>query len=48
VYLQFLVNGESVAEITDTNPVPAGTVGLFTGVNGEAEAEFDNFVVRKV
>jgi len=48
VYLQFLVNGESVAEITDTNPVPAGTVGLFTGRNGEAEAEFDNFVVRKV
>jgi hypothetical protein len=48
VYLQFLVNGESVAEITDANPVRAGTVGLFTGVNGEAEVEFDNFVVRKV
>jgi hypothetical protein len=48
VYLQFLVNDETAAEITDENPLPAGSVGLFTGINGEGEVEFDDFVVRRV
>ena len=51
VYLQLLVNGESVAEITDTNPLPAGSVGLYTdGPDAQTamEVEFDNFMVRKV
>jgi TIR domain len=52
VYLQFLVNGEEVAEVTDKSPLPAGTVGLFvaTGANAKTAvaAEFDNFVVKQV
>jgi TIR domain len=52
VYLQFLVNGEEVAEVTDKSPLPAGTIGLFvaTGANAETavEAEFDNLVVKQV
>jgi hypothetical protein len=51
VYLQFLVNGEEVAEVTDESPLPAGTVGLFVaaGANAETavEAEFDNLVVKQ-
>jgi len=50
VYLQLLVNSESVAEETDTNPLPAGGVGLYThGPNAQTamEVEFDNFVVTK-
>ena len=50
-YLQLLVNSKSVAEVTDTKPLPAGAVGLYThGPNAETamEVEFDNFVVTKV
>jgi TIR domain len=52
VYLALWVNGEKVAEVTDKNPLPAGTVGLFVfaGPNADAavEAEFDNLVVKQV
>ena len=44
VYLQLLVNGEQVAEYTDTNPLPLGTVGLAVAAG---EVEFDNFVVSQ-
>jgi hypothetical protein len=52
VYLALWVNGEKVAEATDENPLPAGTVGLFvaTGANAKTAvaAEFDNFAVKQV
>jgi hypothetical protein len=52
VYLALWVNGEKIAEVTDENPLPAGTVGLFvaTGANARTAvaAEFDNFAVKQV
>jgi hypothetical protein len=49
VYLEFWVNGQSVASARDSkNPVETGTVGLevATGEGGAIEAEFDDFVVK--
>jgi hypothetical protein len=52
VYLHLYVNGQLVAEKTDdTDPLPAGGVGLYTFgplAQTAMEVEFDNFVVRKV
>jgi hypothetical protein len=58
VRLGFWVNGEKVAETTDTKPWPwsanpfqTGTVGLLVAFGPEAtavEAEFDNFAVTEL
>ena len=52
VYLVFSVNGQKVAEATDTDkPLLTGTVGLgleLGNVNKPIEAEFDNFVVTHI
>ena len=53
VHLRFSVNGQVVADTTDTvNPLLTGTVGLLAGTGRTAkkavEAEFDNFVVTRV
>lgn len=53
VHLVFWVNGEKVAEATDTkDPLLTGTVRLFAGTGPNAktavEAEFDNFAVRQI
>jgi len=56
VHLVFSVNGQVVADVTDTqNPFQTGTVGLGVkaGTNAHkaekaVEAEFDNFVVTQV
>jgi hypothetical protein len=50
VYLQLLVNGQSVAQTEDADPLPAGGVGLYVnGSNSQTamEVEFDDFKVKK-
>jgi hypothetical protein len=48
VKLLFWVNGQRVAEYTDTDtPFLTGTVGLFVTTDKATEAEFDNFVVNR-
>ncbi len=49
VYLALWVNGEKVTDVTDPNPLPTGTVGLFvrTDAKTAVEAEFDDFKVGK-
>jgi hypothetical protein len=53
VHLVFWVNGEKVAEATDTkDPLLTGTVGVFVATGPDAktavEAEFDDFAVRQI
>lgn len=51
VYLQLLVNGETVAHHTDETPLPAGSVGLRvhrSSTSQTTQVQFDNFVVTHV
>jgi hypothetical protein len=48
--VQLVVNGEIVAEGTDSTPLSAGSVGLFVDSRDTiaTEVQFDNFIVTRV
>ena len=52
VRLVFWINGKKLLEVTDKNPLPNGTVGVFTNYFGKtvtpAKAEFRDFAVARL